>query len=293
MKDGDDYVVDEYTGLKPCLPVQQPGYSNYDNTNEMWTAANCDDDDYINGTEDNTSLNPSKISDPYDTESACFVYNSAPSFAQPKDRVYCEVKAKDNRVWIDRNLGAVKVCEYQTDEDCYGDYYQWGRSADGHEDAYSDTQDVNPNTFPYKGSNKFEQSGGNSNWDWLGDGEKGTYVEDRQRYWGGEDQNDEDFKLVCPKGWHVPSKYEVDKLVQAENIDSRDDAFNSSLKLPTAGYRENSGSLGFRGDRGYIWSTDIDEESDKSQAFLYQEGSATWSSTERAKAMSIRCIKDN
>jgi len=37
------------------------------------------------------------------------------------------------RVWLDRNLGATQVAESSTDSAAYGDLYQWGRSADGHQ----------------------------------------------------------------------------------------------------------------------------------------------------------------
>jgi len=53
------------------------------------------------------------------------------------------------KVWLDRNLGASMVCTQSRDdfaddasyvtsqENCFGDYYQWGRLADGHEKANS------------------------------------------------------------------------------------------------------------------------------------------------------------
>jgi uncharacterized protein (TIGR02145 family) len=293
--DSEDYVDSDYTGLAPCLPEQKPGYSDYDNTNELWTEANCDDDDYINGTEDNSSLNPSKISDPYDTESACFVYNSAPLSSAEKNRVYCEVKARDNKIWLDRNLGAEKVCETSDDSDCFGDYYQWGRSADGHEGRYSSTQDYNPSRFPYKGSNKFELSSSGPR-DWLGtdDTEQNSgYVTDRQRYWGGEDQNDQDFKLICPIGWHVPTKSELDNLIQSEGITDSTRAFQSTLKLPTGGFKDAaSGVVQTQGDNGYLWSTDIVDGAEKSYAFTYKGNSANWSSSYRAEGMAVRCLKD-
>ena len=34
------------------------------------------------------------------------------------------------RVWLDKNLGATQVCTALDDEECYGDYYQWGRDSD-------------------------------------------------------------------------------------------------------------------------------------------------------------------
>jgi uncharacterized protein (TIGR02145 family) len=295
VKDGEDYVGDDYTGLKPCLPIQAPGYNEYNNTNEIWLKANCDGDDYLNGTEDNISLTPSKISDPYDVNDSCFVYNSAPASSGAKNRVYCEVTAKDGRIWMDRNLGAKKVCENQTDDDCYGDYYQWGRSADGHETKDSESQDENPNKFPYKGSNRFEKATQGSN-DWSVSDEaesRSTYVEERQDYWAGEDQNDDDFKLICPKGWHVPTQDELDKLVEEEGIINKSTAMDSTLKLPPAGRREASSStLLLSSETGYIWTTEIDEDNEnQSKAFTFDDH-ASWSSRYRAEAMSVRCIKD-
>jgi hypothetical protein len=34
---------------------------------------------------------------------------------------------------MDRNLGAARVATSSTDEEAYGDLYQWGRGTDGHE----------------------------------------------------------------------------------------------------------------------------------------------------------------
>src|SRR6056297_1536419 len=36
-------------------------------------------------------------------------------------------------IWMDRNLGATQVATSSTDADAYGDLYQWGRAADGHQ----------------------------------------------------------------------------------------------------------------------------------------------------------------
>ncbi|MEM9260461.1 MAG: hypothetical protein AAGA62_12500, partial [Bacteroidota bacterium] len=43
------------------------------------------------------------------------------------------------KTWMDRNLGASQVATSSTDTDAYGDLYQWGRAADGHEDRSSST----------------------------------------------------------------------------------------------------------------------------------------------------------
>ena len=43
------------------------------------------------------------------------------------------------KVWLDRNLGAARVCESFDDEACFGDYYQWGRNFDGHQNSNSES----------------------------------------------------------------------------------------------------------------------------------------------------------
>ena len=37
------------------------------------------------------------------------------------------------KIWMDRNLGATQAATSSTDAASYGDLYQWGRAADGHE----------------------------------------------------------------------------------------------------------------------------------------------------------------
>src|SRR6056297_790033 len=43
------------------------------------------------------------------------------------------------KIWMDRNLGASQVATSSTDAAAYGDLYQWGRAADGHESRTSGT----------------------------------------------------------------------------------------------------------------------------------------------------------
>ena len=46
------------------------------------------------------------------------------------------------RTWMDRNLGASQVATSVTDEFAYGDLYQWGRYADGHQARTSSTTSI-------------------------------------------------------------------------------------------------------------------------------------------------------
>ena len=49
------------------------------------------------------------------------------------------VVGANGRVWMDRNLGASQVATSSTDTNSYGDLYQWGRGADGHQLRISNT----------------------------------------------------------------------------------------------------------------------------------------------------------
>lgn len=42
--------------------------------------------------------------------------------------------------WMDRNLGASRAATSSTDTEAYGDLYQWGRAADGHQKRTSGTE---------------------------------------------------------------------------------------------------------------------------------------------------------
>jgi len=287
VKDGEDYEDGTFTGMDPCRPTQEKGYRGYDNTNSIWTAADCDKDTYINGAEDNASLGDRHyLSDPYDPSSRCFLFN---------DLKYCEVDAKDNRTWLDRNLGAKEQCSSYDDRNCYGYLFQWGRSADGHQERNSATQDINPSIWPYE-SNKFEEAYKNDR-DWLGEDEAAAYAKERQSYLKGT--SDVALKAVCPKGWYVPSQDEFKTLIDSENIINASSAFASTLKLPVAGYKiPDNGTLAKVGEVGGVWSTDIaplqddkGNEFDASVILFYDGNSAKTAPDFRAKAYSIRCIK--
>ena len=69
-----------------------------------------------------------------------------------------------NRIWLDRNLGATQVATSSTDEDAYGDLYQWGRDTDGHQIRTSDTTvDLSSSDNPGHGDFILAP---NSLWDW-------------------------------------------------------------------------------------------------------------------------------
>lgn len=296
--DGED-GVQGLTALQSCLPFQTAGYRGYDNNNSMWRVDNCDSDSYANGTEDNISLLPNEtyLSDPYGA-GACF---ATPSENDPCGDginvfIMCDVLAKNGKIWGDKNIGACRPCETQTDELCYGDLFQWGRGADGHEKrANSDTQNLNPTIFPYEGSSLHEITH-KGDFDWMNAEpvpaeEKSAFVEERTASWAKTIDNP-----ICPNGWYIPSKNELQALMDSEGIINGETAFASSLKLGLSGARSaKSSTIESVGIVGYIWSRTSDgagavNAGNTAYSFTY-DGISTFSRPYKAEGHSIRCIK--
>jgi uncharacterized protein (TIGR02145 family) len=145
--------------------------------------------------------------------------------------VYGTVQSPDtDKIWLDRNLGATQVCTARDDNDCYGDYYQWGRAADGHEHGTSDTQDTQ-----LAGISTVSTSFITINNDWTNADTSGA-----SRQLASADGGDND---VCPPGYVVPSDAEYlaeTSLVAAANINT---AYASFLKIPVNGMRFPDGNL--------------------------------------------------
>jgi len=109
------------------------------------------------------------------------------------------------KIWLDRNLGAARVCESFDDVACYRDYYQWGRNADGHEDSQSGTSfNMTSNVFDAE-TNRFITSGG----DWAS---VDTSEATRSAIWSRTAGSS-----VCPIGFRVPTSTET----LAETVDER------------------------------------------------------------------------
>ncbi len=265
--------------LDSCDPMQNPGYSYYDNNNTMWQVKDCDGDGYDNGAEDNITMVDfgQPLSDPYDPLSACFVFN---------DYKYCEAHVADGNIWFDRNLKADRVCESATDSQCYGALYQWGRGKDGHELRDSTTMEGPVGVLEYDGSNeKFvtmdEESEDAPN-DWGDNDDDG---EIREAAWH---DNDHDLLSICPKGWYVPT---IDELKQAfldDNITGLENAMSGVLKLGSAGKRNSLGNKEEDGTAIFYWSSSPFGKSADSRFINTGVGTKA---EDRSVGYSIRCIK--
>jgi hypothetical protein len=180
------------------------------------------------------------------------------------------------KIWMDRNLGASQVATSSTDALAYGDLYQWGRRADGHQCRNSaTTSTLSSSDQPTLGN--FILSS-NTSLDWRSP--------QNNNLWQGVNG----VNNPCPIGYRLPTEVELN--VERTSWSSNDlgGAFASPLKLPMGGGRNSSGSLIEVGNDGYYWSSTISGTSSVDLAF--GNGDAQIFSNPRVLGLSVRCIKN-
>lgn len=188
------------------------------------------------------------------------------------------------KVWLDRNLGANRVCTSLDDTECYGDYYQWGRNADGHEENNSSNATLATNVNNVGHSDFIINT--NFPYDWASVDATGVT---RTSNWSKTDGT-----AVCPVGFRVPNLTELQSElldVGSAEITDHIDAFNSFLKFPSGGKRNNSTAiLSSQDSWGFVWSSTV---SISYTSYIYfNSGNAYTQNGNRASGMSIRCMKD-
>jgi uncharacterized protein (TIGR02145 family) len=140
---------------------------------------------------------------------------------------YGQVTSAGGRIWLDRNLGASQVATSSTDVNAYGDYYQWGRPADGHQMQHrlnfnnSGVTDVRSSTSVPPNS-LWIQSNHASN-DWL-------ITPDNTLWTGANPTNN-----VCPVGFRIPTTGEWDTEKNSWSSQNINGGFASPLKLTMPG----------------------------------------------------------
>ena len=217
----------------------------------------------------------------YASNSAGTAYGEEISFST----FYTVVGAND-KIWMDRNLGATQVATSSTDYLAYGSLYQWGRRADGHEKItwLSATYGKSINT-DYSGISSLDSPlssyfilSAQGNMDWRNP--------QNNNLWQGVNG----VNNPCPSGFRLPTstEWEVEKMSWA----SQDalGAFKSPLKLPLAGLRGSSlGSVTNTSSYGYYWSSSV---SGAYSLWFVIGSAANVGSYYRANGLCVRCIKD-
>ena len=182
------------------------------------------------------------------------------------------------KTWMDRNLGASRAATSSTDAEAYGDLYQWGRAADGHQKRNSGTTRTLSNSdTPGHGNFILISSGAKNNW----------RSPQHDNLWQGVNG----INNPCPAGYRLPTEAELNAERLSWSSNNAAGAFASPLKLPMAGYRQfRIGSLYNVGSGGYYWSSSVDSSTSRSLCFSSEN--ARVGSYVRAFGDSVRCIKD-
>ena len=182
------------------------------------------------------------------------------------------------KTWLDRNLGATQVATSPTDAASYGDLYQWGRNADGHQIRTSGiTATLASNFFTHNGLFITTNTSPNN---WLSSVE--THM------WSGTAAENN----PCPSGFRIPTaaEWEQERLTWSSN--NATGAFTSPLKLPMGGRRSfSNGSLVSVGTIGGYWSSTV-SGSDARRLDL-SSSNANMNTNNRANGNSVRCLKNN
>jgi uncharacterized protein (TIGR02145 family) len=212
--------------------------------------------------------------------------DSGGSGAYPDGTVHCtdtptEVVYVTNpltgKTWMDRNLGALQVATSSTDADAYGDLYQWGRGADGHQCRNSSTTSTLSSTD--ESGHFFYITNDFSPYDWRSP--------QNDNLWQGANGTNN----PCPSGSRLPTEEEWEEEIATWVSDDAAGAFASPLKLPVAGNRFNTnGSLYSVGSYAYYWSSKVNGTNASNLHINYSYAYMYYGF--RAKGYSVRCIKD-
>ena len=183
---------------------------------------------------------------------------------------------RTGRVWMDRNLGANRAATRSTDAQAYGDLYQWGRAADGHQLRTSGTtSSLSSSNAPGHGNLILAPD---SPYDWRSP--------QNDNLWHGVNG----INNPCPPGYRLPTDVEWDEERRSWSTNNAAGAFGSPLKLPVAGGRRRGGSLYVVGSNGGYWSSTVVGAYSRGLGFGFDD--ARMGSYGRASGFSVRCIKD-
>ncbi len=202
--------------------------------------------------------------------------------------VYGTVTTATGRIWLDRNLGASRVALSSTDTQAYGDYYQWGRPADGHQRKYL----TNNNSSGFTNTKSSSSVPSNDLWIVPTDGSNDWLVTANNTLWTGANP----VTNPCPAGFRIPTLAEWQAEQAFFTSNNANGAFNYSLKLTMPGWLESfsSGGASFIAtSSGGFYLTQTANANGSVQYFGINSGNV-WTDVNlfKRQGLSCRCIKD-
>lgn len=188
-----------------------------------------------------------------------------------------DVVLPSGKIWMDRNLGASQAATSSTDAASFGDLYQWGRRADGHQCRNSTTTAV-LSSIDQPAHGNFILSPNQPN-DWRNP--------QNSNLWQGVNG----INNPCPSGYRLPTFIEWNEEIRSWSSENSVGAFDSPLKLPTAvDRRGNDGFINTGNSFGSYWSSSISTQ--YSTAYRITNSSASGLNIGRANGSSVRCIRE-
>jgi uncharacterized protein (TIGR02145 family) len=184
------------------------------------------------------------------------------------------------KIWMDRNLGALQPATSIYDTTSYGDLYQWGRRADGHQCRYSPiTGILSSADQPAHGNFIIDTI----SWDWRNP--------QNTNLWQGVNG----VNNPCPSGYRIPTQQELDAERLSWSTSNATGALASPLKLTMSGWRNSANGtlpLSSTGNptHGYYWSSTVSGSTSILLRFHNSLSSMTWGY--RGNGIAVRCIKN-
>jgi uncharacterized protein (TIGR02145 family) len=219
-------------------------------------------------------------------QSCSFTINILAHPQYPANSVFCAAGATaivdvtnptTGLTWMDRNLGASQVAISSTDQNAYGDLYQWGRRADGHQCRTSLTTYILSSVDQPAHGNFIEINSGNYDW---------RSPQNTNLWQGVNGVNN-----PCPSGYRLPTETELNNERLSWGSNNGIGAYAAPLKWTLAGYRGfSNGSLYGVGTDGLYWSSSVSGTS--SRYLNFSSSNAYMSVNYRAGGFTVRCIKE-
>lgn len=194
----------------------------------------------------------------------------------------------NNRTWLDRNLGASEVAAAPDDAAAFGHYYQWGRSADGHQERTSDLNNTLATTLDGSDTNtdwygKFILSN-RTNLDWVASNVDNN-GDLREQSWSNPYDEINNPGQICPCGYIVPTAQDF------VDLNLSDPANAALFKVAYADRRAAEDGVITTRNLAVFWTTTHTNDNSDYSATWFGLPAQVLDNGKRGAGVPVRCIK--